>query len=202
VEIYDGGIGLGKAWIYNSQHCGDKSNHSQWIFLCFRVVQSKSGSDHIWTSIGRHGQPSASGMASMEAGSCDDSLVDCDIFAIPKVFLMFSGLPSWMETLTLRTSIGRHGQPSASGMALIEAGTCEISQSLPVEVRSVSVFIQECNPENLTISFGNVKIYYPRARYHKFKTPSTPIQAYKVAYVSQWKFVASLCLFNWADQQI
>ncbi len=69
----------------------------------------------LWTSAGKHGQPSTSGTASMEIGTCDISLVDCDIFTIPRGFLMFSGKPTQMETLTLRTSIGRHGQPSASG---------------------------------------------------------------------------------------
>jgi len=67
------------------------------------------------TSIGRYGQPSISGMASKEVGTCDFSLVDCDIFTIPKEFLMFLGLPTWIETLALRNSTGRHGQPRTSG---------------------------------------------------------------------------------------
>ncbi len=52
-----------------------------------------------------------SGMASRETGSCGFWLTDCDILTISKAFPIFSGLPSWTETLTLRTSEDWHGQP-------------------------------------------------------------------------------------------
>jgi len=84
---------------------------------------------------------------------------------------MFSGLFTRMEILTLRTSAGRHGQPCMAGEGV--EGNWNLCPTvsfdplsrhtgllicLPLEVRSVSVSIQDGRPENIGKVFGVVKI--------------------------------------------
>ncbi len=79
------------------------------------------------TSVGTHGQPCLSGMASKETGSSDISHMCYDNVSVPAVISTFSGLPSCMETFSTPTSVGIHGQPCLSGTASKETGSCDIS---------------------------------------------------------------------------
>jgi len=130
VEIHYGGIGPGKAGMYDSQQILSIAmtypNDSMDILIYYGFPGWVDAMP-TRSSVGRHGQPCISGMASEETGSCDTSVIYCDILTIPMAIPIFSRVPSWMATLPTPTSFGRYGQPYISGTASMETESCDIS---------------------------------------------------------------------------